>query len=223
MILLILNKSSWHRLGDAVAGLGVGLYQPRSRGTVRLASGDAGASPRVRFGMLTDPADAARMVLGLRLALGLMQDEAVRPLRNELFTAAYSQTVRRLNRPGTASRVGTLLLAAALDGPSRIRRALIRHGVAGGEVDETQMSSEDWLTSTVARRTFGMYHPAGSCRMGGPEDPDAVVDERCVVRGVDGLSVVDASVMPTLVRGTPNLPVMMIAERAADALIGRPA
>src|SRR5581483_6650610 len=82
MILLILNKSSWHRLGDAVAGLGVGLYQPRSRGTVRLASGDAGASPRVRFGMLTDPADAARMVLGLRLALGLMQDEAVRPLRN---------------------------------------------------------------------------------------------------------------------------------------------
>jgi choline dehydrogenase len=54
--------------------------------------------------------------------------------------------------------------------------------------------------------------------MGGADDPDAVVSERCAVRGVEGLSVADASIMPTLVRGTSNLPVMMIAERAADFL-----
>jgi 5-(hydroxymethyl)furfural/furfural oxidase len=116
------------------------------------------------------------------------------------------------------SRLGTLLLAAALDGPGALRHALIRYGVAGGEVDEARMGGDDWLRDTVARRTFGMYHPAGTCRMGREEDQAAVVDARCAVHGVAGLSVVDASVMPTLVRGTMNLPVMMIAERAADAL-----
>lgn len=220
MILLVLSKSSWHRLGESVAGLGVGLYRPRSRGVVRLAASNPGGRPEVRFEMLSDPSDAARMVGGLRfaLALALMQDDAVRPLRNELFTSAYSKTVRRLNRPGVASRLGTHLLAAALDGPAALRHALIRYGVAGGEVDESAMGEESWLTLTVARSTFGMYHPAGTCRMGAGDDPDAVVDTRCAARVVGALSVVDASVMPTLVRGTPNLPVMMIAERAADAL-----
>ncbi len=80
------------------------------------------------------------------------------------------------------------------------------------------MSGESWLSETVIRRTFGMYHPAGTCKLGRAEDLDAVVDARCAVHGVEGLSVADASIMPTLVRGTPNLPVMMIAERAADFL-----
>lgn len=218
MILLVLNRSSWNRLGESVVGLGVGLYRPRARGAVRLRSGDPAASPAVDFGMLSDPADVAQMVGGLRLAHALMQDEAVRPLRHELFTAAYSETVRRLNRPGRASEAGARLLAAALDGPAPLRHALIRYGVAGGEADEARMSGERWLTRTVGRRTMGMYHPAGTCRMG--SDPDAVVDARCAVRGVAGLHVADASVMPRLVRGTPNLPVMMIAERVADMLAG---
>lgn len=220
MILLVLNKSSWHSLGESVAGLGVGLYRPLSRGHVRLASADPEVNPEVRFEMLSDPFDVDRMVGGLQLALALMQDDAVRPLRHELFTAAYSETVRRLNRPGAASRLGTRLLAGLLDGPDVLRHVLIRYGVAGGEVDETLMSGKSWLSETVTRRTFGMYHPAGTCRMGGGDDPDAVVDARCAVHGVEGLSVADASVMPTLVRGTPNLPVMMIAERAADFLLG---
>jgi 5-(hydroxymethyl)furfural/furfural oxidase len=218
MILLVLNRSSWNRLGESVVGLGVGLYRPLSRGVVRLTSSDPGASPRVDFQMLADPADRARLVDGLRFALELMQDDAVRPLRHELFTAAYSETVRRLNRPGRASRLGARALARALDGPAPLRHGLIRYGVAGGEVDERRMADEAWLARTVGRRTMGMYHPAGTCRMGGP---DAVVDAECAVRGVTGLYVADASVMPTLVRGTLNLPVMMIAERVADALTRR--
>jgi 5-(hydroxymethyl)furfural/furfural oxidase len=223
MLLLVLNKSSWHRLGDAVAGLGVGLLLPRSRGAVSLVSSDPGVPPRVEFRMLSDPADTARMIGGLRLALALMQDGAVRPLRNELFTAAYSETVRRLNRPGALTRLATRILAAALDGPAALRHALIRYGIAGGEVDEARMSGEGWLAETVARSTLGMYHPAGTCRMGPAADADAVVDAGCGVHGVEGLSIADASVVPTLVRGTLNLPVMMIAERAADALLGRAA
>lgn len=65
-----------------------------------------------------------------------------------------------------------------------------------------------------------MGHVTGTCRMGRPDDPDAVVDSQCRVIGLDGLRVVDASIMPCVPSANTNLPAIMIAERAAD-LIGR--
>jgi choline dehydrogenase len=76
--------------------------------------------------------------------------------------------------------------------------------------------SERALREHVARTTFAIYHPVGTCRMG--EDADAVLDTELRVNGLDGLRVVDASVMPVVPRGNTNAPTIAVAERAADVI-----
>ena len=68
----------------------------------------------------------------------------------------------------------------------------------------------------IARTTFAYYHPVGTCRMG--EDADAVLDDQLRVNGLEGLRVIDASVMPVVPRGNTNAPTIAIAERAADVI-----
>jgi choline dehydrogenase-like flavoprotein len=77
--------------------------------------------------------------------------------------------------------------------------------------------SEADIMDFVQRRAHTLYHPVGTCAMG------SVVDAECRVLGLEGLRVVDASVMPTIPRGNTNAPTIMVAEKAADMIRGLPA
>jgi choline dehydrogenase len=82
-----------------------------------------------------------------------------------------------------------------------------------------QYQSDDDLARLAGDIATTIFHPVGTCRMGREGDADAVVDSRLRLRGVKGLRVADASVMPTITSGNTNAPVLMIAERAAQWMI----
>jgi choline dehydrogenase-like flavoprotein len=83
------------------------------------------------------------------------------------------------------------------------------------------VSSDAELAAFIRASAYTVHHPVGTCRMG--EGPDAVVDATLKVHGVAGLRVADASVFPRIVGGNTNAPVIMVAEKAADLILGKAA
>ena len=78
------------------------------------------------------------------------------------------------------------------------------------------LSDDDALDSWLRQNAGIAGHVSVTCRMGPDSDPMAVVDQHCYVHGLEGLRVVDASVMPKIVRANTNATIIMIAERVAD-------
>ncbi len=91
--------------------------------------------------------------------------------------------------------------------------------VAGEYLPGRQAESDDDLLAFARAKGATIFHPAGTCKMGPAADAQAVVDAALRVHGIAGLRVVDCSVMPTIVSGNTNAPVIMIAEKASDMIL----
>jgi choline dehydrogenase len=87
------------------------------------------------------------------------------------------------------------------------------------KLDIDPFTSAESRKKWIRARAETIYHPVGTCRMG--EDRDAVVDSKLRVRGIDNLRVIDGSLMPTVISGNTNLPIMAMAEKAAELIAGK--
>jgi 5-(hydroxymethyl)furfural/furfural oxidase len=168
--------------------------------------------------MLSDPRDRTRLADGLLFCAGLYDEPEVRAVVNETFPSSYSERIRNLNRHSEVNWLRAAAARIALDGPAPLRRTLLHKVISPGAGIAELKASRELLEAWVVERATPFFHPVGTCRMGAPGDPKAVLDSDCRVRGIAGLRVVDASIMPAIVRGATNLTVIMIGEKMADAL-----
>ena len=90
--------------------------------------------------------------------------------------------------------------------------------IRGKMLYPVRADDEAAMAQDIRNRADTQYHPVGTCKMGPDSDPMAVVDAQLRVRGVQGLRVADASIMPTLIGGNTNAPSIMIGEKLADLL-----
>jgi len=168
---------------------------------------------------LTDPAGRAMTVLvGLVdvASRGRLRLASRDPRHRPLIDPGYLSDVRDLSALAVGVRV------ARDYGTAAPMSKICAEELAPGDGVHTDHEMRDYIRGALVSN----YHPAGTCAMGGDDSAaksrqPSVVDPMLRVRGVDGLRVVDASVMPALPRGNTNAPVIAIAERAADLIVGR--
>jgi choline dehydrogenase-like flavoprotein len=168
---------------------------------------------------LADPARRAMTVLVTLVDVasrGRVTLASRDPRHRPLIDPGYLSDIRDLN----ALAVGVRM--ARDYGTAAPLAKICAEELAPGDGVHTDHELRDFIRASVVTT----YHPVGTCAMGGEVGRsasgfDSAVDAQLRVRGVDGLRVVDASVMPTVPRGNTNAPVIAIAERAADLIAGR--
>ncbi|MFG1347377.1 choline dehydrogenase [Xanthobacter autotrophicus DSM 431] len=151
----------------------VGPMRTKSRGWVRLKSGDAKEAPRIFFNYLGHEDDMVEMRACVRLTREIFAQKA--------FDAYRGREIQ----PGA------------------------------------DVTSDEAIDAFVRAKVESAYHPSCSCRMGREDDPLAVVSPDTKVIGVEGLRVVDSSIMPSITTGNLNAPTIMIGEKAADIILGK--
>ena len=212
-------KTSWSPLGAQVANLAPTLLKPMARGRVSLLAPDA-RPPCVEFNFTGHELDLQRFMQGFRRAVEVLAHEKVRAISGITFPVKFTDRLRRLNRINTANKVQSAIIAALIDLVPALAGPIFAT-LADRRVDLSQLVADDEaLAEHIRENVAGTFHPVGTCRMGLAGDRDAVVDGLGRVRGIAGLRVVDASIMPTVPRGNTNIPTIMVAEKIASELVG---
>ena len=151
---------------------------------------------------------------GATIAVSIARPES----RGTIMAVSADPLARPAIKPNYLAAPGDLRVARA--GLAQARAIFASPAFAehsGGEiVPGPSVATEAGLTDYIRANGTTIYHPVGTCKMG--EDPQAVVDSRLRVRGMSGLRVIDASIMPAVTTGNTNAPTIMIAEKGASMI-----
>src|SRR5208283_3453902 len=220
MLVVVTNKTSWHAVGEQIGSFIVTVYKTYSEtGEVKLAARDWRAEPVVAFNLLSDRRDLERMMDGVRRFGAMHLTPTMQAVTDNPFPASYSDKVRQVGLINTKNKLITDALARLLDGPAALRGYLMRKLIMEGFTLEGLLTDDDQLEAFCRKAAVGVWHASCTCRMGGQDDPMAVTDPAGRVRAVDGLRVVDASIFPAVPCANTNFPVLMTAEKCADAIL----
>ena len=216
----IQSKTSWNAMGLRLASLNAVLLRPQGSGQVRISSADAKREPVVEFGFGDHAGDMQALSEGLVRIIAMLASAEVAPHIGKPFVVRVGDRIRKWNAHTRKNAIQAQLFAAVLDAlPMSVADRLVAR-MTGEAIDLAALAKDkEALLQFVNREVSGVYHPTGTCRMGLPSDPSAVVDPDGRVIGVEGLRVVDASVMPTIPRGNTNIPTIMVAEKLSDHIL----
>ena len=212
-------SSAWHGVGRRVAYFYLWLNKPYSVGQVRLVDTNPASHPKVEINLLGDPRDAPRLAAGYRFLVATLKRMEAEGVIETPFAVRFSPFIRFMTqvRGRNAAVMGTL--GKLLDGPKRLRSSLVRVVVSNAPSIDRLVADPKRLEAYLRRYATSVWHVSCTCRMGRADDPMAVVDARGRVYGVEGLRIVDASIMPSVPRANTNLATLMIGEKMADAIL----
>lgn len=190
------------------------LNKAYSAGSISLDPQNPFGPAKVRTNLLSDRRDLDRMVAGFRFIADLALADDLGGLINDVFAMKPDPAALEMFRDSWKVRALSAVGALVLGGPDRLRRAALRNAI----IPVRDLLADPATLEAHVRRDAGAAHASGTCRLGNPDAPNAVLDEHCRVIGVEGLRVVDASIFPRSMRAGTNLPVMMAAEKAAESI-----
>ena len=218
MFVLPSNRAAWHPLGRMLGSILVCVNKPYSTGVVRLSGGSPDDAPFINFRQLSDERDLLRLEDGMKLLWKVVNAPSMSGVIGEVFPATFSERVRKLGAVNRKNWFLTLMAAGVMSAGPAARRAMIDNVISPDANVAGLMSSASALRDWVRENACGSWHASGTCRLGRADQNGAVVDPRARVIGVDGLRVVDASIMPSVISGNTMLTTIMTAEKIADGI-----
>ncbi|WAC25625.1 GMC family oxidoreductase [Ancylobacter sp. SL191] len=218
MFVLPSNRAAWHPLGRRLASILVCVNRPYSTGEVKLNGRDAATAPFVNFRQLSDERDLGRLEDGMHRLWGIVNDPAMDGVIENIFPATFSERVRKLGAVSRANWFMTLMAAGIMATGPLSRKLMIENVITPGLKAGEMMGDREQLRAWIRENACGSWHASGTCRIGRADDRRAVVDSAARVIGVEGLRVVDASIMPAVISANTMLTTIMAGEKIADAI-----
>lgn len=219
MKLSVSNRFAWSKIGSQLGTVQFGPNKAYSQGVVSLKGPDLNSGIVAAFNLLSDPRDLQRMIDGVRFAHRLVTSSPVSNMINMAFPGVYSDMMRNLTTVSKKNKVLTDFAAFILDNSGPFQKTATK-AMAGAWTDlGTILKNETALVDWIRRGVQGDWHACGTCKMGSASDRMAVVDHQGWLKGVDGVRVVDASIMPSVPCANTNVTTMMIAEKVADDIL----